>query len=156
MLLLTTLLVSSSTSIFYTYFGIYLVQLGGTANLLGVSNAIAGLSELPVLFFGGWLMQRFGSRRLILLAITLYSIRFGLYMLLPSAGWALPIQLVHGLTYGAFLMASVSLAHKLVPVELAAAAQGLLTAMALGFGSIAGLLLGGALHDQIGIAPCLA
>jgi PPP family 3-phenylpropionic acid transporter len=152
-LLLTTFLVSSSTSIFYTYFGIYLTGMGATAGFVGTATAMAGLSELPVLFFGAWLMRRFGSRRLILLAIGLYALRFGLYTVLPSAGWVLPIQLVHGLTYGAYLMASVSLAHKLVPLALAATAQGLLTSMALGFGMIAGALLGGALLDHIGVAP---
>jgi PPP family 3-phenylpropionic acid transporter len=60
------------------------------------------------------------------------------------------VQLLHGLSYGAFLMASVTLAHHIAGRGQAATAQALLTAMSFGFGSITGSLIGGALLDSIG------
>jgi PPP family 3-phenylpropionic acid transporter len=54
------------------------------------------------------------------------------------------------MSYGAFLLASVTLIHELVGPARAATAQGLLTSMSLGFGAITGTLVGGMLLDHIG------
>ncbi len=150
-LLLTTYLVGSSVSIVYNYFGIYIAALGGTAELLGLANALGALVEMPVIFLGAWLINRVGGARLALLAIALYVLRFGAYTLLDTPAWVLPLQLTHGLTYGAFLVASVTLAHQFAGPERAATAQGLLTSMSFGFGSITGALIGGALLDTWGV-----
>ena len=71
------------------------------------------------------------------------------YSLAPGPGWVVLVQLLHGLSFGANLIASVSLAHQLAGVELAATAQGLL-ASAFSFGMITGSLAGGVLLDRLG------
>ena len=84
------------------------------------------------------------------LAIIVYSVRLLLYSILPAALWVLPVQLLHGLSFGIYLMASVTLAHQVVGAELVATAQALLGS-AFGLGTITGALIGGALLDRIGI-----
>ena len=149
-LLLTTYLLSSGAAVMHGFLGIHLQELGGTANLVGVAVAIGAASELPVVAFGGWFLARFGAPRLIALAIAVYAVRFVAYAALPAPAWVLPVQTLHGLSYGAFLVASVTLVHRLAGREHAATAQALLTAMSFGFGSITGSLVGGALLDRIG------
>ena len=149
-LLVVTYLVSSSSAIMHGYLGIHLKELGGTASLIGAASALAAASEFPVVAFGGWLLARVGPTRLVALAITVYAARFVAFSVLPAAGWVLPVQLFHGLSYGAFLIASVTLAHRLAGPAQAATAQALLTAMSFGFGSITGALVGGALLDRVG------
>lgn len=61
--------------------------------------------------------------------------RILLYSVVPSAPWVLAIQLLHGCTFGLYLIASVTLVHELVGSELAATAQGLL-ASAMAFGHV--------------------
>lgn len=150
-LLVATYIASGSTSIIFNYFGIYLTELGGSAELVGTANALSAISELPVLFFGAWLLTRLGSRRMLIVAMIVYLVRFGLYTILPSPAWVLPLQLSHGLSFGVYLMASVTLAYQLVGPARATTAQGLLTAMTYGFGSITGSFVGGGLLDRIGI-----
>ena len=150
-LLLTVFLVSSSTSSMFSFFGIYLQQLGGTAGLIGTASAVAALSELPVMAYGAWLAARLSSQRMFILALAVYAIRLVLYSLLPAASWVLPVQLLHGLSFGVYLMSSVELIQRLVGRELAATAQGLLSS-ALAFGQITGALVGGALLDRIGVS----
>ena len=58
--------------------------------------------------------------------------------------------MLHGISYGAFLIASVTLAYRIGGREEAATAQALLTGMAFGLGAITGSLVGGALLDRIG------
>jgi len=101
LLLFTAYLVLSSASIMSNYLGIYLTELGGTTQLVGTASAIAALSELPVLVFGAWLLDRFTSRRILMLAIIVYFVRFVLYGIPPAPQWVLAIQTLHGLSFGA-------------------------------------------------------
>ena len=149
-LLLTTYLISSGAAAMYNYLGIHLGRLGAGSELLGDAFALSAASELPVLFFGARLLARLGASRLMGLAIAVFVVRLAAYGALPSPVWVLPVQLLHGLSFGAFLMASVTLVHGLSGRGLAATAQGLLTSMSFGFGSITGSLVGGVLLDRIG------
>ncbi|WP_025745806.1 MFS transporter [Kallotenue papyrolyticum] len=149
-LLLTAFLTTTSGSMLSNFFSVYLVEIGGDARMVGTASALAAISELPVLIFGAWLLERFASQRVLLLAILVYLLRFGLYSLPPAPGWVLAIQLLHGLSFGAYLMASVTLAYQLAGRERAATVQGLLTSSSFGFGAILGSLLGGLLLDRVG------
>ncbi len=151
-LLVTSYLISSSATVMYSFLGIHLSDLGGSAELVGLAFALNAVSELPVIAFGAWFLSKLGSTRLLGLAILVYIGRLIAYSLLPAPEWVLGIQLFHGLSYGAFLMASVTLAHRLSGKEQSATAQALLTSMSFGFGSITGSLVGGALLDLIGTA----
>ena len=150
MLLGIAYLMSSGAAIMYVFLGIHIEDLDGTANLVGPAFAISAASELPIVAFGGWFLTRFGAPRLIALALVVYAGRFLAFSLAPAGVWILPVQALHGLSYGAFLMASVTLAHRLAGRGQAATAQALLTAMSFGFGSITGSLAGGALLESIG------
>jgi PPP family 3-phenylpropionic acid transporter len=150
LLLLVAYLLSSGAAIMYVFLGIHLQELGGTASLVGLAFAISAASELPVVAFGGWFLRHLGARRLVALAIVVYALRFAAFSALSTPAWVLPIQALHGLSYGAFLMASVTLAHRLAGREHAATAQALLAATSFGLGSITGSLVGGALLDHVG------
>lgn len=150
-LLLTTFLAWSAMSIMYNFIGILVEERGGDTGIIGTAFALSATSELPVLAFSAWFFRRLGSSRMIALALALYSVRLLILSLVPSAGWILPVQLLHGLTYGLFLTASVTLAHQIAGQELAATGQGLLSSMSAGFGMITGSLVGGALLDDAGV-----
>jgi PPP family 3-phenylpropionic acid transporter len=140
----------SSVAILYGFLGIHLEELGGSANLIGAAVALGAASELPVVALSGWLLSRFGPSRLVALAIGVYAVRFVAYSAIPTAAWVLPIQLLHGLSFGAYLVASVTLAHRLAGREHAAGAQAFLAAVSFGCGTITGSLVGGALLDRVG------
>jgi MFS transporter, PPP family, 3-phenylpropionic acid transporter len=149
-LLLVAFLISTGAAGMNIYLGVHLEGIGGSASLIGVAFAISAATELPVVAFGAWFLARLGAVRLAALAIVVYGFRFVAFSVITVPEWVLAVQLFHGLSYGAFLMASVTLAHRLAGREQAATAQALLTAMSFGFGSITGSLLGGAFLDVIG------
>ncbi|HEV2127776.1 MAG TPA: MFS transporter [Thermomicrobiales bacterium] len=151
-LLLVAYLLSIGTAAMNIYLGVHLEEIGGSASLIGVAFAISAASELPIVAFGSWFLVRLGPVRLAALAIVVYALRFAGYSAITVPEWVLGIQLFHGLSYGAFLIASVTLAHRLAGQEQASTAQALLTAMSFGFGSITGSLLGGVLLDVVGTA----
>ncbi|GAC1551127.1 MAG: MFS transporter [Herpetosiphon sp.] len=150
LLLLTTYLVSSNAAIMNNYLGIYLTEIGGNTRLVGTASALAAISELPVLLYGSWLLRRWSAQRVLRMAIAIYMLRFVLYGIPPTPSWVLGVQLLHGLSFGANLIASVTLIHSLAGRQRAATAQGLLAAMSFGCGSITGSLIGGLLLDRIG------
>jgi predicted MFS family arabinose efflux permease len=149
-ILFTVFLLSSSTNPIFSFFGIYIKELGGTTSLLGLTSAVAAISEFPVMFLGSVLTYRLGSRRMFVVALMMYCVRLMLYSIVPSAAWVLPVQLLHGFSFGIYLMASVTLVHEFVGSELAATAQGLL-ASAMAFGQMTGSIVGGILLDRLGI-----
>jgi PPP family 3-phenylpropionic acid transporter len=151
-LLLVAFLVSTGSAVMNIYLGLHLESIGGSATLIGLAFALSATSELPVVAFGGWFVEKLGPIRLAMLAIVVYALRFVAFSLLTVPGWVLGIQLFHGLSYGAFLIASVTLAHRLAGRGQAATAQAMLTAMSFGFGAIVGSLVAGALLDAIGTA----
>ena len=149
-LLVITYFMSISVATMYAFLGIHIKELGGSASLIGLASALSSTSELPIVAFSGWFIARFGPVRMIALAIGVYACRFVAFAVITVPEWILLVQLFHGLSYGAFLIASVTLAHRLAGREQAATAQALLAAMTFGFGSITGSLLGGLLLDSIG------
>ena len=150
-LLLTTYLMALSGSAIPNFLSIHIAALGGGTGQIGLANALAGTSEMPVLLFGAALASRLGSRRMIIMATLVYTLRHLGYSLAPGPSSILLLQLLHGLSFGANLVASVSLVHQLAGVQLAATGQGLL-ASSFSLGMITGALGGGALLDQIGTA----
>ncbi len=148
--LVTVFILAISTNAVFALFGLYIKALGGSTSLLGLSSAVAALSEFPVLFLGRWLTDRLGSRRMLIVALSVYCVRIMLYSLVPSATWVLAVQLLHGASFGLYLMASTGLVYQLVGAEHAATAQGLL-ASAMAFGQMSGSLASGLLLDRFGI-----
>lgn len=150
LLLLVAYLIASGVAMLNMFLGIHIRNLGSGTEVVGTAFAVSALSELPVIGFGTWIMRRIGARRMVIIALVAYIVRFVLMALAPTAGWIIAAQALHGISFGMFLVASVNLAHRLVGGELAATAQALLATMSFGFGNITGSLVGGALLDVIG------
>jgi PPP family 3-phenylpropionic acid transporter len=150
LLLVVAYLIATGMSMFNNFLGIHIDRLGGSTGIVGVAFAVAAISELPVIGFGSRIMRRLGARHMVMVALAAYIVRFSVLALAPSAEWVVAAQLMHGVSFAMFLVASVNLAHRIVGPENAATGQALLGSMSFGFGSITGALIGGALLDVIG------
>lgn len=151
--LVTFFLFMGNTPVF-TLFGIYVRELGGAPGILGLASAIAAVSEFPVLFLGNRLVNRLGSWQLYAIALGFFVVRFVLYGLIPSTSWLFVVQLLHGCSFGLYLVASMALIYERVGSGEAATAQGFLTS-AMACGQVVGALLSGALLDRVGIVAIL-
>jgi MFS transporter, PPP family, 3-phenylpropionic acid transporter len=140
----------AGTATINIYQFVYMADMGASKSLMGLSLTLSTLSELPVLFFGGWLLKRLGAQGLMLLGMLVVGVRLVLYAAFPFPAAILAIQIVHGLTFAAIWMAAVTYAHEIAPPGLSATAQGLFGAMMLGLGGAAGGFLGGLLIGAVG------
>lgn len=147
LLLIVAFLISLGYTTLNIYLTLHIESLGGDTGVAGVAFATSAMSELPIIGFGALILKRLGARRVIFIALAVYILRFGLLGFTYNTSLVLLAQVMHGLSFGMFLIASVTLAHRLVGRENAATAQALLAMVSVGLGSISGSFLGGLAID---------
>ena len=138
-----------ATSGTMTFVSIVIKGMGGSDQLIGLSWSVAALFELPVMFFSGALLRRFGAARLLFLAFAVYIPRITLYGLMPLPEWVIPINALHALTFVPFWVSAVNYAAELAPPNLKATAQGMFFSVMNLAGMTSGVLSGW-LFDTVG------
>ena len=135
------------------YIFLYLEQLGASELLDGLAITSTCLAEVAVMALAPGLVARFGVDGCLLLVLGAYLVRFTGYaclpLLMPHTWLILPIQLLHGLTFGLYWTVGVSYAASCAPAGLEATVQGGFTAL-ISAGQTVALLIGGCLFDAIG------
>jgi PPP family 3-phenylpropionic acid transporter len=125
-------------------------DLGASRTLMGLTQTVATISEIPVLFFVNRLIKRWGARRLMAVSIAAYALRAFLVSLATVPEAILLIQTIHGATFALLIGAGVTLADELAPAGLKATAQGLYSAVMGGVGVAMGAVLGGWIYEHYG------
>ena len=139
-----------SLAAFNNYFYPFMLELGASESSMGFALSLGTISEIPTLFFINSLIKRFKSYRLLILAMIITSLRMFLFAASAAPSSVLFPQLLNGLTFPAIWVAGVSYADENAPAGLRTTAQGLFSAMVLGFGLAVGSLMGGPLLESIG------
>jgi MFS transporter, PPP family, 3-phenylpropionic acid transporter len=150
--LLVVFISGIGSSVLSNYLFLRLNDLGASTTLMGLALTVATISELPVFFYSGALIKRWGARPLLEFSLFVYVFRALLISILPAAGMILPVQLLHGLTFSITWAAGVSYARQIAPVGMSATAQGLFSGTFFGLGGAVGALLGGMLYQAVGSA----
>jgi PPP family 3-phenylpropionic acid transporter len=133
-----------------SYFLPYMKELGTAESLMGVILTIGVLSEIPVLFFGNRLLERFTANGLLLLAMIITGVRLTLLAIVRTPEAAVLLQLTNGLTFPAMWIAGVAYADQYAPPGMRATAQGLFGAMVFGLGLAVGGFVGGPILENWG------
>ncbi|HET7629360.1 MAG TPA: MFS transporter [Bacillales bacterium] len=133
-----------------SFIGIYVKSLGGTDSLVGWAWFIGVASEAAVFALGYAWFRRFHELTFITFAGFLYTLRWVLYAFVTDPHWLVFFQVLHGITFGIFYLASVQYVTKVVPKELQATGLLLFISVFFGLSGIIGGLLGGFLMDQAG------
>ena len=121
------------------YLFLLLRSLGASSLTMGVALAIATVSEVVAFSSAGRVLGRLGIGGTMLLGIAAGGIRLVIFGSVPSVGWALTAQLLHGFTFSLPLAAGVMGAAKLSPKGLATTGQGVFSAVFLGLGPTIGV-----------------
>jgi PPP family 3-phenylpropionic acid transporter len=137
-------------AIILNFLFLYMNDLGVSKTLMGLTLTFATISELPIFFYSNRLLNRWGARGLLLIALAATVVRALAYTVVSDPWMFLVVSLLHGLTFSAMWVAGVSFADSMAPEGLGATAQGLFSAVLLGLGGIAGGLIGGFLYDELG------
>jgi len=133
-----------------SYLSPYLKDLGANGKQIGFAISIATVTELPVFFFGNSLVKRFGSDKLISVALMLIVARTLLFGIVNTVFLAIVVQGIGGLFFPAMWSACVTYADEHAPTGLKSTAQGILGTATFGVGSSIGGLICGPLLGSLG------
>ena len=125
------------------YFAVYVKELGLPLWATGVSIALGVGVEVLVLWLGEPLLRRFAPTTLLRFAVLLGIPRWLGTALLPWPWMIVALQVVHGVSFGAFWIAVVALLAKRAPSAIQTSAQTLLSAAVGGLGALLAAAGGG-------------
>ncbi len=128
----------------------YMAEMGATETQMGITSLMGTLTEIPIFFFGHYLIKRFNARSLFITAIVMFGIRSLLFAAIDAPTMMYVIQGVSGIIFPIMWLAGVSYADENAPEGLKSTAQGLFGAVSFGFGSAASGFIGGILLESIG------
>jgi PPP family 3-phenylpropionic acid transporter len=144
-------LLQIGVSSIYTFYGIYMTEMGASSQLIGLAYTFQGISETPMYLLAGTIITRLGSHRVLPAVCALYALRVFLYAAIRNPMGALFVELMHGLTFSLYLTSSIDYVNTRIPNEWRATGQSLFWAAGSGAGSIIGSAWGGLLYDQLGV-----
>ena len=119
---------------------------GLTGEWIGTLWAIGVLAEVGLFAVSGWLVRTFGATWLLLAGATASVIRWIAMGFDPGFALLLPLQILHGVTYGAVHIGAIHFIGKAVPVRQAGSAQALYATVASGVAMGAATLIAGRLY----------
>lgn len=150
--LLSILLLAVTSGGFHSFFSIYLDGINTSEGMIGLAWTLASLSEIPVMLGAGLIIQKISSGGLLKISFLAYALRWLLLSFISAPFWALLTQLLHGLSFAAFLVGGVTYINQLAPKGLGTTAQAIFNTVSFGLASIIGSLLGGYFYDTLGMS----
>jgi len=147
--LATIFMANISAVTFLSFLSLYASKLGGSDIVIGWAFSIAAIAEVPCMIYLGGLSDKIGRKPLLVTALFSYPLRLFLYTIVIAPNLILPIQLLHGLTFGLFYVTSIALVSDITS-ESRGIALGLYST-ASSAGSAVGSALAGVIADSYGL-----
>jgi PPP family 3-phenylpropionic acid transporter len=137
-LLTCVFLISVGGTTIWNFYSTYMKQNGASASLVGYGLSLQGICELPLFYFSARIILRFGIKTTLLITVFATALRLFLYSIVKNPYAALPIELLHGISWSLFWVVCVEYVNKLVNEDWRVTGQSLLYASYYGAGAIVG------------------
>ncbi len=147
-LLLASALHWAGCAPYHVFYGVFVRDLGLPAAATGLGMAVGVSAEVLVLLAFSRLQRRFSPRALFALAFAATSLRWWLLSRSGGPVSVVGLQVLHGLTFGAFWGSAVEAMSVLVPARLRSTGQALFGAVVFGGGNALGYQLSGLGYDH--------
>lgn len=146
-------LMAAAHGVYYTFFSIYLVDLGYSKGAVGWLWSIGVVCEIMVFLWMPKLVARAGLRNILLVSFLLATLRF--VMIGFGAKWLVVVvlaQTLHAASFGSYHAASVALIHRFFRGRHNAKGQAIYTSVSFGLGGTIGGLWSGWMWEPTGPA----
>lgn len=143
-------LAQAAHAAFFTFGTLLWQKQGLSAAWCGTLWAIGVFAEVLLFTFSGRVAAKFGAARLIAIAGAASILRWLLLATEPSLAILVPLQLLHGITYGASHIGAMHFIHDAVPHDRAASAQALYATVSAGVAMGVATLIAGYVYAQAG------
>lgn len=150
-LLLAAFLMQMSHGAYYTFFSIYLEDLGYARTAVGQLWMLGVVAEIALFLMVYRLLSRFGARRLLGMAMGLTVLRWWLIAMYADH---LPVlllaQLLHAASYGLFHASAICMIDEYFPGVLQSQGMALYSSISFGLGISLGSLVSGYTWSAVG------
>ncbi|EKF74850.1 hypothetical protein A11A3_06445 [Alcanivorax hongdengensis A-11-3] len=142
--LLAAFLMQLSHGPYYTFYSIYLQDLGFSKFTVGCLWALGVLAEVGLFVVMHRLLQRYSMPAILIASLLLAALRWAVIgMVGDSLWWLAAAQLLHAATFGSFHAASIAWVQRQFGSALAGQGQALYSSLGYGAGWAAGAWLSG-------------
>lgn len=151
--LAATFLMAAAHGVYYTFYSIYLVDLGYSKSAVGWLWSVGVLCEVMVFLWMPKLVAATGLRNILLASFLLASLRFVLIGF--GAQWLAVVvfaQMLHAASFGSYHAASVAVIHRFFRGRHNAKGQAIYTSVSFGLGGTIGGLWSGWMWEPAGAA----
>ncbi len=142
---------SAAHGAFYVFYSIHLDGSGYSKTEVGLLWSLGVVAEIVVFMLMARLSQRFSLRDILMASFAAAVLRFALM------GWGVEsvyvmifVQLLHGLTFGAYHAASIAAVNLWFPGRAQGRGQALYSSLSFGAGGLLGALISGKTWDILG------
>jgi len=148
--LFAAVLMLGSHSPYYTFFSIYLSDLGYADIFIGVSWSIAVFAEITMMHRSGYIFKKLSPEKVLVFSMFAASFRWIVLFYFNSGFVILISQALHCFSYATFHMASILYIDKLTPAGRKTTGQALNNALTYGLGLMVGNFASGYFYDFSG------
>ena len=150
-LLLACFAMTAAHGAFNIFYSIFLAGYGHSKSVIGALWTLGVLAEIVVFYYMSSLMCRFGLRSILLVCFSAAVIRFAAIGFGgDSLAVLIPMQLVHGLTFGAFHAAAIATVNRWFSGRTRSRGQALYSSVSFGAGGLVGGLASGWAWEHFG------
>lgn len=149
--IISVLLINISLGCNGSYIAILIEKTGGNVSNLGFLWFIIAMSELPGLTYGVRLVKKYGAVNIYIVSLIFYVLRYLIDSLCTSYILVIAVQLMQGITYPLYLIASLEYINEMVPPRMRTSGMTLYAAIGGGMGGFLGNIGGGMILDRINI-----
>lgn len=134
------------------FLGVTLREMGASDSLIGLAWMTSAISEIPILYLLGKYGHKFKELPLLAIASIMYALRFFLISEMPSPLWIIPIQALHSVTFGIFMVTALRYLTTIIPDEFRSSGQAVYAIVWSGFAGVISGTIGGVIFQQFGSA----
>lgn len=147
--LLSCSAIQGAHGLFYTFGALHWKAQGLSTAWIGTLWAIGVLAEVVLFAYSGAVVARFGPVRLLIFGGLAAVLRWLVMSFDPGLAILIPLQILHGATYGATHLGAIYFLARSVPDSAAGTAQAFYGACAAGVATGAATLASGPLYEAL-------
>lgn len=129
-----------------SFFSLYLREELGI-NAVTLYWAIGALSEIPIIFYSGKLIRRFGTGTMLITAGAMMALRMILYATRPTPPLVVFIQMLHAVSFGLMLSAGIAYVNQVTALDRRGSATAAFNGIGIGLAVFVGAVVGGQLVE---------
>ncbi|MBF0227350.1 MAG: MFS transporter [Desulfobacterales bacterium] len=144
------MLVSHST--YYGYYSIYLENIGFDKTFIGITWAVAVMSEIIVMMKSDYIFKKFSLEIVLIFSFIAASARWVIIGFSDNFLFLIIAQVFHAFTYGSFHMASIIYIDRESSKNAKTIGQVINNGVTYGFGMMIGFLINGFFYEYVKIS----